>query len=384
MGSGPTAPRSSSDVRTIGFVAILVMTAGSLGGVDVAGGAAPGPIGDRTTASEAGQDAPVAPAAAAPETAEPPSSTIPWVLAAAGLVVMVVAARTRAWRVPDAIGPPPLRSPLVGVGIFLLLLLAGILGVGLASSAGSGGETWSFDATRQELVPQPTTPSSDGSRELEAAAMAMLGMVVGQGIVILWWVLVVPRTADRDVRSAIGDRETITTQRALAFGAAAMLLAYPILSTFGLVAMSIEVAWRGGEFDPIAHGTLRTIQDGGGLFTSGWAILIGVLVVTGVPICEEFAYRGLLQRTIVRCFDGGVAMSPGARRWVGIALASGVFTLMHWSALPEASRGSSLALLFGVSMVLGWSYERTGRLAAPIAGHALFNAINLGVAMAAN
>ena len=116
-----------------------------------------------------------------------------------------------------------------------------------------------------------------------------------------------------------------------------------------------------------------------------------ILVVTAIPWCEEFAYRGLLQSAIAkglakvlpsgRGATSEEAATDGTMRWVAIAVASVAFSLMHVTALPESSRGAALVTLWTVSIVLGWLYERTGRLAAPVAAHGLFNAINLVLAL---
>ena len=79
-------------------------------------------------------------------------------------------------------------------------------------------------------------------------------------------------------------------------------------------------------------------------------------------------YRGILQHTLVR---GGLG------RWPAIIGTSAIFALMHtfivpWHALPA---------LFVLSLGFGWVYEKTGRLAAAVTMHALFNAVNLAQAM---
>jgi membrane protease YdiL (CAAX protease family) len=79
--------------------------------------------------------------------------------------------------------------------------------------------------------------------------------------------------------------------------------------------------------------------------------------------------------------DSGTSAGSAGSRWLAIGLTSIAFSLMHLSALPEASRGAALVTLAAVSILLGWLYERSGRLWAPIAAHGLFNAINLAIAL---
>ena len=50
---------------------------------------------------------------------------------------------------------------------------------------------------------------------------------------------------------------------------------------------------------------------------------------------------------------------------------------MHIPVIPGASIASAVVTLLGLSCFLGWLFERTGRLAAPIVAHALFNLLNL-------
>jgi membrane protease YdiL (CAAX protease family) len=87
----------------------------------------------------------------------------------------------------------------------------------------------------------------------------------------------------------------------------------------------------------------------------GIALLI-LIVGIGAPIVEEIFYRGLLQRSLERRF--GV--------WPGILGSALLFGVSHFQLLQLPA-----LVLFGV--VLGLLAQRTGRLAAPIAAHIVFN-----------
>ena len=76
----------------------------------------------------------------------------------------------------------------------------------------------------------------------------------------------------------------------------------------------------------------------------------------GAPVVEEIFYRGLLQRSLERRF--GV--------WPGILGSALLFGVSHFQLLQLPA-----LVLFGV--VLGLLAQRTGRLAAPIAAHIVFN-----------
>jgi len=99
-----------------------------------------------------------------------------------------------------------------------------------------------------------------------------------------------------------------------------------------------------------------------------WGIRLGVLVsgVLLAPITEEIFFRGLIQ-SMVRRYT--------RRPWASILVASMLFTLVHiphWQNMPA---------LLVLSIVLGYNYERSGRLLGPIVTHALFNAVFLGVTL---
>jgi uncharacterized protein len=91
--------------------------------------------------------------------------------------------------------------------------------------------------------------------------------------------------------------------------------------------------------------------------TNSFGVAMLILIVgIGAPIVEEIFYRGLLQRSLERRF--GV--------WTGILGSAVLFGVSHFQLLQLPA-----LVLFGV--VLGVLAQRTGRLAAPIAAHIVFN-----------
>ncbi|MCE5326119.1 MAG: CPBP family intramembrane metalloprotease [Planctomycetaceae bacterium] len=85
-------------------------------------------------------------------------------------------------------------------------------------------------------------------------------------------------------------------------------------------------------------------------------------VVTAVilaPLTEEIFYRGLLQTALRRQF----------RPWPAIVLTALLFSFMHIGA------PSSVPAILVFGMALGYQYERTGRLWAPVVMHVIFNAV---------
>lgn len=322
--------------------------------------------GDDEVEGSAVETAAIEVASAATEPASGEASPLPIVLAAVAVLVLAVSWWRRWWRLPEDRGSTVLVRGDLSLVAFAGMILAGGIGAGLA--------------VRGE-------PDS-----LARIAWTMGGLVVGQLIAaapFLWLI----RTGRRDLDgSAIGgairrtDRASMSVQGALLLGLAAMAIAYPVIATVGQMASWVEASLRGMPPDAVAHDTLRALVEEGGL-TSPAGLWIAVLVVTAIPWCEEFAYRGLLQPAIGqglgKVFSNGTPPAVEGRiRWLAIVAASVGFSLMHVTALPEASRGAALMTLLAVSIVLGWLYERTGRLAAPVAAHGLFNAINLAIALA--
>ena len=307
------------------------------------------------------------------EPAPAATSLLPIVLAAAAAVVLAFSLWRRWWRLPDDRGPAVLLRGDLSVVAFAGMILAGGIGAGLAMR----GE-----------------PES-----LEQIASTMGGLVAGQMLAaapFLWLIVRGGRDAGREeVGAAVSrhDRIAMPSGRAILIGLAAMAIAYPVIATVGQVASIVEASLRGVPPDPVAHDTLRALVEEGGL-ASAAGLCIAILVVTAIPWCEEFAYRGLLQPAIASGLAKVLPSTTSARsassrgrldgmtRGLAIAVVSIAFALMHVTALPESSRGAALATLVAVSIVLGWLFERTGRLAAPVAAHGLFNAINLALALA--
>lgn len=156
---------------------------------------------------------------------------------------------------------------------------------------------------------------------------------------------------------------------ALALTALVNLLGWPVLLVASSVASAVESMWR-EEMPRLGHRTLQEMSDAGAGNAWWWGAAFVAVVMA--PIAEEILNRGFLQQAIRRALRG-----VGHERALAIAGTSLVFALLHWGALPEGARYSGLTTLFVFSLMLGYLYERTGRLSMCIATHALFNAVNL-------
>jgi len=93
-----------------------------------------------------------------------------------------------------------------------------------------------------------------------------------------------------------------------------------------------------------------------------WPFLIAFSVLVMAPLSEEIFIRGLVQ-SLLRKYTN--------RPWPAIIFSSGLFAVLHYQQ-PQ-----NIASLFALGVILGYIYERHGRLLAPILMHSLFNTINL-------
>ncbi|MBL8900428.1 MAG: CPBP family intramembrane metalloprotease [Planctomycetes bacterium] len=185
----------------------------------------------------------------------------------------------------------------------------------------------------------------------------------------------------------------VPTASAIQVGGQALALGFVFACARRGGARSVRQAFRrlgfgrGGHLRAIALGLLAffaavpLVQGLFGLWSECWTAVLGeglprqetlervrsiedplasffVHAVAGVfaPIAEEIAWRGFVQPVCVR------ALGPLR----GIALTALFFVVL--------GHGPEVYLpLFGFSLLLGWLYERTGRLTAPIALHAALN-----------
>lgn len=140
--------------------------------------------------------------------------------------------------------------------------------------------------------------------------------------------------------------------RVVAFGVAAILLAFPAF--LGVSFLNLRLTEALGMQPNQA--LVQTLLDDRAFLTRPWVLASIVFVV---PFCEEVLFRGLLQRAL------RVAMPAAA----SIAATAFLFAVVHD---PQ-----SLVPVFTIGVVLGVIVERTGSVWASTAAHAVFNAINL-------
>ena len=108
------------------------------------------------------------------------------------------------------------------------------------------------------------------------------------------------------------------------------------------------------------HGLLQAMSE----VSPPWRIAVYLSAAALGPIAEELLFRGLVQSSI-RQFT--------QRPWTAITFTSLLFVMAHhqnWHTWPA---------LIPLSVAMGYSYERTGRLLPAIIIHILFNVTNLWI-----
>lgn len=207
----------------------------------------------------------------------------------------------------------------------------------------------------------PAPGDSDSGVRLADLAMMLVASYVGQAIVIgllMAWASG-HRLPGDELRAQLGPGMAIT------WAIRGLVLGWPMVITVSWIASVLQEVFLSIQPQEIAHSALQSIAEDPGTI---WKYLVIVIVVLLTPIFEEFMYRGLLQQ--------GLA-GAGIGRWPAIIVASIIFALMHLPALSMESALSAVLTLFALGLVLGFLYERTGRLLAPIIMHGLFNLGNI-------
>ena len=93
---------------------------------------------------------------------------------------------------------------------------------------------------------------------------------------------------------------------------------------------------------------------------AGVLIAAGLLAVVVAPVCEEILFRGFLLPALERQLP----------RKLAIVVSAMVFASVHGGI-------HTLAPLLVLGLLLGWLFSRTRSLAAPVAAHALHNALTV-------
>lgn len=155
------------------------------------------------------------------------------------------------------------------------------------------------------------------------------------------------------------------TLRSIFFGAFILAIAWFPLQAVGGIVASIQLYFGGLQPPTDGHSTFDLLsQSHDKLLTCAMVVIILICA----PITEEFTFRGAMQMGL-----RGSGFSP----WWAIIFTSIFFAVFHIPVLTPGAVASGIATLFLLAVILGWLMQRTGRIAAPIAAHSLFNFTNL-------
>lgn len=316
----------------------MVLLVPLLAAVVIASAAPDGPGGEATGG------APTAPGPE-PDPASPPldrsgesllGSAVILLWGAASIAIVV---GTRGWR-PGALDGPAWRPTApIGLAAAVVIVGAGVLGDAAGAFAwpaalGGGGAT---------------------ARSIGAAALQLTAC----GVVLLLRRSIFQRSHGHPSSpwwSALG-------------GVVGLAVAWPLVQIAMRLGSWLSSMIAGTPEPELAHESLRELQETGSAVRMA---TIAVIAVVAAPIVEEVLYRGVIQQML---------RSAGLGRRASIAGCAALFSLMHLGdgAVTAASAGAALPALFLLGVLFGVLFERTGRLSAPIAAHALFNAVNVAV-----
>ena len=189
---------------------------------------------------------------------------------------------------------------------------------------------------------------------------SLLAMLTASAVTLGAWLMVrQPEPAGVDTRSAM------PTSRAVVAGLIGLAIVWPWVSLVANIGNLVQSALGGATPPDVAHRTLDALREHVHE-PSAWGVAL--VVVTLTPLTEEVVWRGAVQQALKRL---------GIPRLAAIGCTAVLFALVHWNAVPDASRLSALPALAMLGFALGWLMERTGRLIAPVVAHAAFNAANL-------
>jgi membrane protease YdiL (CAAX protease family) len=154
-------------------------------------------------------------------------------------------------------------------------------------------------------------------------------------------------------------------------GLLGLAAAYPLVQASSMAAVIVWTLLTGAAPRELAHDTLRQIKDH---FhdPAVWGIVIGAVVLA--PIAEELTFRVFVQ---------SAALKATGRPWAAVLIASLIFAMVHLGGGVEPEDAHALVPLFVFGLALGTAYEKTRRVWVTITMHMAFNAVNVGMALAA-
>lgn len=190
--------------------------------------------------------------------------------------------------------------------------------------------------------------------DLSELETVIVSGMIGQTVAIPAAIIFANHSFSRGVKRGIG----LTLRHPLydtVRGIVGFLAVFPVC-----VLLGAAVTWIFDQFNVkyTPHEMIQVLPQ----ISMGWKIAVVISTAVLAPIIEEIFFRGLLQSALRRI------VSP----WVTIIITSVIFAAVHASSQPQY-----VPALFVLAVVLGYNYERCGRLWPSILMHTLFNATTL-------
>jgi membrane protease YdiL (CAAX protease family) len=139
--------------------------------------------------------------------------------------------------------------------------------------------------------------------------------------------------------------------------------AMPLVLLGLFIVMTAGSLIYGEDFQMTQHESLSTMMSESPFILKACAVFFAVVLA---PIFEEVMFRGLFQSAVISITGG---------RWLGIIITSMFFVMlhppMHWLGL------------MGLSVCLGYTYEKSGSLWRAIFVHMIFNGVSTAAALLA-
>lgn len=199
-------------------------------------------------------------------------------------------------------------------------------------------------------------PVPDTAPQVNQYKLRLVGIALSQIIWLSASLLVAARTFRFGLRRGMG-----LDMRHWIFDTARGLLGFMAVFSvcYALLAVGEYLLKTFTHISPRQHELLQMLSQ----LPSGWLVLAIFMATVLAPIVEEVFCRGLVQ-SMLRAHTG----SP----WGAILISGAFFALLHVNSEPQATLA-----LFALAVVLGYNYERCGRLYPAILIHAVFNGVNI-------
>lgn len=301
------------------------------------------------------------------ETVVPPlpsQNAMVWIFLAAGVAVLAVLGRfgyLRPSHIVSPTDPPTARRAGLGAMDYGTVFLALALGVWLVSQI--------RPAFPQLFIVQDN--GEIGYRSPWAMGVVMaLGqlLTMGPATAVWLWRLHVVNGPDAWRRVGLRVRTLAADLKLAAIG----FLVAVLLTWMAQNAAALVGEWIGSPpAEMVDHVVLKQLIEAVSTHNHATTALFIFSAVILAPLLEELLFRGIIQTAVAEMAGPGAPRVE--MRWLAVLVTSVLFVLSHISV----GSWHMLAPLFALSLVLGWLYERHGRLSLPIFVHMGFNALNI-------